>query len=96
MNFDKVNIAAIREKRLQWYSPRDRGIVLKAWSGKSRRAAMHAFCLECCGGDKDAICHCTAPACPLWPYRPYQNSEVQSRRSTGRSNSVENGPTLGV
>lgn len=75
MSYDKAKIEAARERRLQWFKPSNRGIVQRAWSGKSRRAGVQAFCLECVGEDKDAIRHCTALACPLWPYRPYQTSD---------------------
>ena len=38
----------------------------------SRRDAIKAFCLECVWMDKKAIRECTATACPLWHFRPYQ------------------------
>ena len=47
-----------------------RGIYDKAVSGKSRKAAMHAFCLECCGWVIKEVFLCTSPQCPLYPYRP--------------------------
>jgi len=36
----------------------------------SPRAAIKAFCLECVGWDRDDVIGCTAPACPLYQYRP--------------------------
>ena len=42
----------------------------KAVGGRSRRAAMHAFCLECCGWQIKEVFLCTDLACPLYPYRP--------------------------
>jgi hypothetical protein len=48
-----------------------RGIYDKAMSGTSRKAAMQAFCLECMGWQRKEVEHCTSPACPLYPYRPY-------------------------
>jgi hypothetical protein len=38
----------------------------------SPRSAIKAQCLECLGFNTDDIRHCTAPACPLFNYRPFQ------------------------
>ncbi|MHC4573081.1 MAG: hypothetical protein ACYS76_02930 [Planctomycetota bacterium] len=46
-----------------------------AVSGKSRRAAIKAFCLECVCWQREEVRLCTALACPLYPYRPYQAQE---------------------
>ena len=60
-------------KRLESASPMYRPVLEKAYSGEaSPRTAIKAFCLECVGYDRSAITNCTAPACPLWLYRPYQ------------------------
>jgi hypothetical protein len=56
-------------KKLASIPQRQRGIFLRAWSGKSRKAAMRAFCLECMGYEPAEVGRCTAPACPLYPYR---------------------------
>lgn len=58
----------------------------KAVSGKSRKAAMRAFCLECCGYEIREVFLCTDLGCPLYPYRP------RSRVSQGTSESVLEGP----
>lgn len=47
-----------------------RGIYDKAISGRSRKAAMHSFCVECCGFQIAEVFNCSDPACPLYPYRP--------------------------
>jgi len=44
----------------------------KAMGGKSMKAAIKAFCLECVGWEKEEVRLCTGLACPLWPYRPYR------------------------
>lgn len=63
----------ITERRAQM--PRVyRGIYEKAVSGKSRKAAMHAFCLECMGWQIGEVYRCTDCACPLFPYRPHSRS----------------------
>ena len=42
----------------------------KAVAGKSRKAAMHGFCLECCGWQIKEVFVCTDLGCSLYPYRP--------------------------
>ena len=59
----------VRRKRLAQIPARQRPIFLRAWTGKSRKAAMRAFCLECVGYESAEVNRCTAPACPLYPYR---------------------------
>jgi len=56
-------------RKLASIPQRQRGIFLRAWSGKSRKAAMRAFCLECMGFEAAEVGRCTAPACPLYEYR---------------------------
>lgn len=48
---------------------------LSAMTGKRPLGAIHAFCRECMGweGLPDSVRSCTAPACPLYPYRPYRD-----------------------
>jgi hypothetical protein len=41
----------------------------------SPRAAIKAQCLECLAFNSDEIRNCTAPACPLYAYRPFQKRE---------------------
>jgi len=43
----------------------------KAVSGKSMKAAIHIFCLDCCGYRKEEVRDCSSPECSLFPYRPY-------------------------
>jgi hypothetical protein len=47
-----------------------RGIYDRAMSGKSRKAAMKVFCLQCVGYVRTEVTKCTSPQCPLFPYRP--------------------------
>jgi len=53
--------------------PSKLGAFRRAYSSKSLRAAVSAFCLECLWLDPAAIRGCTATACPLWNVRPYQS-----------------------
>ncbi len=41
----------------------------KALTGKSRRAAVRSFCLECVGYQQAEVERCSATGCPLHPYR---------------------------
>lgn len=50
----------------------------RVYSGKaSPRQAIRAHCLDCVCFDIDAIRNCTAPACPLYGYRPYAKRRVK-------------------
>jgi len=55
----------------------------KALRGRSMKAAIKAFCLECVCWQKEEVRLCTDLACPLYPYRPYKNSvnQCSERRS---------------
>ena len=48
-----------------------RATYLKAMRGRSLAAAVKAFCLECVQWEREEVRRCTAPACPLFPYRPF-------------------------
>ena len=62
----------IAERRAQM--PRSyRACYDKAVSGKSLRAAINSFCLECVCWQTKEIRICTDLACPLWMVRPYQD-----------------------
>lgn len=50
-----------------------RRIFQRAYSGESRTEAIKATCLRCVGYLRDEVRHCTSLACPLHPYRPYQD-----------------------
>jgi len=49
----------------------------KAMGGKSKAAAIKAFCLECVCWQREEVRMCTAKACPLYPYRPYKFKSKQ-------------------
>lgn len=51
------------------YPKQTRGKYYKAMEGRSRKAAMDAFCIMCMGYSAASVKHCTAPHCPLYPYR---------------------------
>jgi hypothetical protein len=46
---------------------------LAAYTARSKASAIKAFCIQCLGyEDISGITACTAEACPLWRFRPYQ------------------------
>lgn len=61
---------AAKVQAIERHSPRAAKVFRLAYSGSSRVAAVKAFCLDCNGYDYAAIKNCTAPACPLYLYRP--------------------------
>ena len=75
---DAGEIEAKRAARLadvQSDAPRYLSTFRRAYAGKSLRAGVNAFCVECNGYDAAAVRECTAPACPLFPYRPGRRKE---------------------
>jgi len=68
-DIDDKRQAQIAERRKQ-IPKLYRATYEKAIGGKSRKAAMHAQCLECCGWQIKEVFLCTDLSCPLYPYRP--------------------------
>ena len=67
----------IREKRVERAiseAPESaKNTLREAFSGSaSPRRAIRAMCLSCVGYDREEIRACSAFACPLWKYRPFQ------------------------
>jgi hypothetical protein len=58
-------------KRLEDTPERMRRTYLRAVSGRSMAAGIKAFCAECVGWERAEVTRCTAPACPLYAYRPF-------------------------
>jgi hypothetical protein len=55
----------------------------RAMRGRSMKAAIKAFCLECVCWQKEEVRRCTALACPLYPYRPYKDGSKEVDDRTG-------------
>jgi len=62
------------------------GIYNRAMSGKSRKAAMRAFCLERVGWKRNEVALCTDKDCPLYPYRPYKRVKTSQGLSQDSDN----------
>ncbi len=60
----------VRQAKLAEIPRRYRATFIKAWTGKSRKAADRAMCIECMGYEGKEIKRCTSPGCPLYLYRP--------------------------
>ncbi len=69
-------------ERLSQMPKQYRATYKRAMTGRSRKAAMRAFCGECCGWEIKEVFLCTDYGCPLFPYRP------RSRVSQGTPQSV--------
>ena len=52
----------------------------KAVERRSFRAAIKAQCLECVCWARDEVRNCTDLACPLYAYRPYQESSQSGHK----------------
>lgn len=51
------------------FPKQSRGIYYRAMEGRSRKAAMDAFCIMCMGYSAAEVRACSNDACPLHPYR---------------------------
>lgn len=49
----------------------------RAFEGNSRASGVKAFCSACVGHVRKDVTNCTAKACPLYPYRPWQPGEPE-------------------
>ena len=64
----------------RWYEdipPRYRGRYLRTKLTHSPVNAIDAFCLECVGWQPKEVTLCTAPRCPLFQYRPFQDKDAE-------------------
>ena len=62
----------------------------KAISGKSRKAAVKSFCLECMAWEKEEVRQCTSLECPLYLFRPYKPKPKQASEIAGFSQESTN------
>lgn len=65
-----------------------RATLSRAYSGRSKSAGIKAFCLQCVGFLRNEVRDCTAKGCPLWPYRPYQQSNAEKTPTESGSKSA--------
>ena len=62
----------IQEKAAGMPETMRKGYLQAAQGTGSPRTAIKAFCLECVGYVRAEVAQCTAAACPLFMYRPFQ------------------------
>jgi len=67
-------------KRVLTAAPRYAGVFRKAYSGKSKVAALKSKCLECSNLQRIEVAECQVEGCPLWQYRPYQHNAGRTGR----------------
>jgi hypothetical protein len=44
----------------------------------TRKQAIRAKCLDCCGGNRAEVKRCANEDCPLWPYRLGTHARINS------------------
>jgi len=66
----------------------------RAVSGKSLRAAINSFCLECVCWQIEEIRNCTDLGCPLFTVRPYQPPQNARGGHSVRPQSKISGQTV--
>ena len=54
----------------------------RAISGRSHKAAIKIFCLECVCWQKEEVRLCTSLVCPLYSYRPYKIDSKQAAKAS--------------
>lgn len=60
----------------------------QAMGGKSRKAAIRCFCLECVGWNEAEARLCTAPTCPLYPYLRRGVEPLESTQTVGTASNT--------
>jgi hypothetical protein len=72
-NYNENQLTTI--KRVLLHGPSFLGVFKRAYSGRSRNAAIRAKCAECSNLQRIEVEQCQVGGCPLWQYRPYQGKE---------------------
>ena len=64
------------ETRLRQMPETMRATYRLAMAGRSKAAAIRAFCCECTGWSRAEVRDCTDTGCPLFKYRPYRKGKA--------------------
>ena len=65
-------------KQVSEDAPSKLGVFRRVYASTATpRQAIRAKCLECCWMDVAGIRECSATACPLWGFRPYQQETAK-------------------
>jgi hypothetical protein len=54
----------------------------------TRKEAIRAKCLDCCGGSRVEVRRCDDEDCPLWPYRLGTHARINSDVKTAAKRRV--------
>lgn len=73
-SFSPARETAIRKRAADVPAKYRPGYLCAAQGKASPRRAIKSFCLECVMWLPEEVTLCTAPACPLFAYRPFQDS----------------------
>ena len=70
-----TKVAVVRDQAIAEAPESVKNALSRAFSGSaSPRAAIKAFCLQCVGYVREDIKNCSADACALHAYRPFQGT----------------------
>ena len=84
-------------ERLAQMPKKYRATYRRAVKGRSLRACINAFCLECCMYQSQEVRLCTDCGCPLWTVRPYQSAgTAQDGPFTGAESTQRHGEGSGL
>jgi hypothetical protein len=72
---DPDRIRQLQQEEIASAPVRCRGILQRAYRGRSKAATIRATCLRCVGYLRDDVTNCSAYKCPIWPVRPYQRAD---------------------
>ena len=68
-----------------------RKLYVRALTGRNQAAAIRSNCLMCCGWQFDEVEACTAPSCPLYPYRRNGHKARTGRAKRENTNATAGG-----
>ena len=84
---------ARRLRQVSEHYPSRRRLLERVYAGQSSpRECIKAFCLECNGWEEAAIRDCTATACPIYRFRPFQAARGRTKTEDvrGQTSDVTN------
>jgi len=64
------------------YLPSAKTAFLKAFSGKSKSAAIKAKCIQCAAYQRSEVTNCQVTACALFRYRPFRGGVDEPESET--------------
>ena len=71
----RADFNEVQRRRLNDAPESCKGVLIRAYRGRSPAAGIKAFCLQCVGYVRADVRDCTALGCPLFLYRPFQRDD---------------------